>query len=89
MMVLREVDGEEQPGMSSQTADRRWIPAVAMAFAAAGLVVVPDCVMAAGDEAAMAREMTLAGRPLRGIKAAVYQQFSDIGPGTDTPLPPE
>lgn len=168
--------------MSSQMTERRWIPAVAMALAAAGFVVVvgiaalhvagggsndgsaavgvqnqetdralPDYVMAAGDEAAMAyqfaldrpdvmlwmpcycgcgghsghknardcfvrpasssgniqfdehgsgcgvcvdialmaREMTLAGQPLSEIRAAVDQQFSDIGPGTDTPLPPE
>lgn len=57
--------------MSSQTADRRWIPAVAMAFAAAGLAVV------------------VAGEPLSEISAAVDEEFSDIGPGTDTPLPPE
>jgi hypothetical protein len=41
------------------------------------------------DIALRAREMTLAGRPLREIRAAVDQEFSDIGPGTDTPLPPE
>ncbi len=36
-----------------------------------------------------AREMTLAGQPLSEIRATVDQEFSDIGPGTDTPLPPE
>jgi hypothetical protein len=35
-----------------------------------------------------AREMTLAGRPLTEIRVAVDQEFGDIGPGTDTPLPP-
>lgn len=34
-----------------------------------------------------AREMTLAGRPLGEIRSAVDQEFGDIGPGTDTPLP--
>jgi hypothetical protein len=182
MMVLREMDGKEEPGMSARMTEMRWIPAVAMAFAAAGLVVVvgiaalhvagggsgggsaamgvqnqesnralPEYVMAAGDEAAMAyqfaldrpdvmlwmpcycgcgghsghksardcfvkpasssgniqfdehgstcdvcvdiallaRQMTLAGQPLTDIRGAVDQEFSDIGPGTDTPLPPE
>ncbi|MDO8616393.1 MAG: PCYCGC motif-containing (lipo)protein [Dehalococcoidia bacterium] len=41
------------------------------------------------DIALRAREMTLAGRPLSEIRAAVDQEFSSIGPGTDTPLPPE
>lgn len=41
------------------------------------------------DIALRAREMTLAGSPLREIRAAVDAEFSDIGPGTDTPLPPE
>ncbi len=36
-----------------------------------------------------AREMTSAGRPLSEIRAAVDLEFSDIGPGTDTPLPLE
>ena len=182
MMVLREVEGKEEPGMSSDKTGRRWIPAFAMAFAGAGLVVVvgiaalhvagggsdggsaavgfqnqetdralPEYVMTAGDQAAMAykfaldrpdvmlwmpcycgcgghsghknardcfvkpasssgnirfddhgsgcgvcidialmaREMTLAGGPLREVRAAVDQAFSEIGPGTDTPLPPE
>jgi hypothetical protein len=35
-----------------------------------------------------ARELTLAGRPLSETRAAVDQEFGDIGPGTDTPLPP-
>ena len=41
------------------------------------------------DIALLARQMTVAGRPLTEIRAAVDQEFSDIGPGTDTPLPPE
>ena len=41
------------------------------------------------DIAVLARQMTLAGRPLTEIRTAVDQEFSDIGPGTDTPLPPE
>jgi hypothetical protein len=41
------------------------------------------------DIALRAREMTLAGQPLGEIRAAVDQEFSGIGPGTDTPLPPE
>lgn len=168
--------------MSSQKTDRRWIRAVAIVFAAAGLVVVvgiaalhvpgtgsgdgsaamdiqsrepdgalPEYVMAADDQVAMAyqfalerpdvmlwmpcycgcgghsghknardcfvketsssgniqfddhgsacdvcvdialraRDMTAAGRSLSEIRAAVDEEFSDIGPGTDTPLPPE
>lgn len=34
-----------------------------------------------------AREMTLAGQSLSEIRTAVDQEFGDIGPGTDTPLP--
>jgi hypothetical protein len=41
------------------------------------------------DIALRAREMTLAGSPLWEIRAAVDAEFGDIGPGTDTPLPPE
>ena len=41
------------------------------------------------DIALLARQMTLAGQPLTDIRGAVDQEFSDIGPGTDTPLPPE
>jgi hypothetical protein len=41
------------------------------------------------DIALLARQMSLAGQPLSEIRAAVDQEFSDIGPGTDTPLPPE
>ena len=41
------------------------------------------------DIALLARQMTVAGRLLTEIRAAVDQEFSDIGPGTDTPLPPE
>jgi hypothetical protein len=41
------------------------------------------------DIALRAREMTVAGQPLSEIRAAVDEEFSDIGPGTDTPLPPE
>jgi hypothetical protein len=41
------------------------------------------------DIALKAKEMTLAGRPLSEIRAAVDQEFGDIGPGTDTPLPPQ
>ena len=41
------------------------------------------------DIALRAREMTLAGQPLNEIRAAVDQEFGDIGPGTDTPLPSE
>jgi hypothetical protein len=41
------------------------------------------------DIALKAQEMTLAGRPLSEIRAAVDREFGDIGPGTDTPLPPE
>jgi hypothetical protein len=39
--------------------------------------------------ALLARQMTLAGSPLSEIRAAVDQEFGDVGPGTDTPLPPE
>jgi hypothetical protein len=41
------------------------------------------------DIALRAREMTVADQPLSEIRAAVDEEFSDIGPGTDTPLPPE
>lgn len=41
------------------------------------------------DIALRAREMTLAGASLSETRAAVDQEFGDIGPGTDTPLPPE
>jgi hypothetical protein len=41
------------------------------------------------DIALLARQMSLAGQPLSEIRAAVDQEFSDIGPGTDTPLPRE
>jgi hypothetical protein len=40
------------------------------------------------DIAVLAREMTLKGAPLTEIRTAVDQQFGDVGPGTDTPLPP-
>ena len=41
------------------------------------------------DIALMAREMTMAGSSLGETRAAVDAEFSDVGPGTDTPLPPE
>lgn len=41
------------------------------------------------DIAVRAKELTLAGWALSDIRAAVDQEFGDIGPGTDTPLPPE
>jgi hypothetical protein len=40
------------------------------------------------DISLLAREMTLAGRSLSEIRTAVDQEFGDVGPGTDTPLPP-
>jgi hypothetical protein len=41
------------------------------------------------DIAVRAKELTLAGWALSDIRAAVDQEFGDIGPGTETPLPPE
>jgi hypothetical protein len=41
------------------------------------------------DIALRAREMTEAGVPLPEIRTAVDAEFGDIGPGTDTPLPPQ
>lgn len=41
------------------------------------------------DIAIRARELTLAGWALSDVRAAVDQEFGDIGPGTDTPQPPE
>jgi hypothetical protein len=35
-----------------------------------------------------ARAMTAAGSSLRDIRAYIDGKYSDIGPGTDTPLPP-
>jgi hypothetical protein len=35
-----------------------------------------------------AREMTAQGRSLRDIRAYIDGKYSNIGPGTDTPLPP-
>jgi hypothetical protein len=41
------------------------------------------------DISLKARQMTLAGASLRETRTAVDQEFGDIGPGTDTPLPPQ
>jgi hypothetical protein len=40
------------------------------------------------DIALMARTMTLQGRPLREVRDAVDAKYKDVGPATDTPLPP-
>lgn len=46
-----------------------------------------DCTVCV-DIALRAQEMTLAGSSVSEIRTAVDQEFGDIGPGTDTPLPP-
>jgi hypothetical protein len=46
-----------------------------------------DCTVCV-DITLRAQEMTLAGSSVSEIRTAVDQEFGDIGPGTDTPLPP-